>query len=211
MTFDREISRIRRALTFPLPGEEAQRQMSPPGRQTMPELLKAMSSVRESSVLMLLYPDLNGRLCTLLIERPVTGHVHSGQLAFPGGKAEPSDESPAHTALRETEEEVGVPAASIEIIGQLSQLIIPASAFLVYPYIGIVESTPAFIPNTEEVKALFPVTVGELLSLPKHEKRFNTSYGIVTAPSYELHGRDLWGATAMMVSEFRVMVENAGK
>jgi len=211
MNFDEGLELVRAALKGPLPGEEAQRIMAPVSRKTMSELLTGIPSIRESSVLILLYPDHKGQIHSLLIERPVTDHVHSGQLAFPGGKTEESDPTPAHTALREAEEEVGVAANSVEVIGKLTDLIIPASRFLVRPHVGVVASTPKFIPNPEEVRALLPVSLTDLLTLPHSEKSFATSYGHLKAPCYHLEGRDLWGATAMMVSEFRVMMENVGK
>lgn len=211
MNFDEGVHLVRTALSSPLPGEAAQRMMAPVTRKTMAEMVASIPSIRESSVLILLYPDEKGKIHSLLIERPVTDHVHSGQLAFPGGKTEESDLSPAHTALRETEEEVGVSARSIEVIGTLSDLIIPASRFRVHPFVGVVSTTPRFIPNPEEVNALIPVGLTELLTLPQSEKSFATSYGNLRAPCFHLAGRDLWGATAMMVSEFRVMMENVGK
>lgn len=211
MNFDEGVHLVRAALSIPLPGESAQRLMAPVTRKTLAELAADIPLIRESSVLILLYPDSKGKIHSLLIERPVTDHVHSGQLAFPGGKTEESDLSVAHTALRETEEEVGVPAQSVEVIGTLSDLIIPASRFLVHPHIGVVSSTPKFTPNPEEVRALLPVSLTDLLTLPRSEKSFATSYGHLKAPCFHLEGRDLWGATAMMVSEFRVMMENVGK
>jgi 8-oxo-dGTP pyrophosphatase MutT (NUDIX family) len=169
-------------------------------------LLATRSQYRLGSVMMLLYPGVAGELCTVFIERPVNDTVHSGQIAFPGGKSDPSDTSLAHTALRETEEEIGITQSQVEILGTLSPLFIPASNFLVHPHIGWMESTPAFRPNPEEVQALIQVPVEGLIALQPERKQFPTSYGLLEAPYFPLEKRVLWGATAMMVSEFREMM-----
>src|SRR5687767_738383 len=100
--------------------------MAPKLRKTTPELLVVNKTYRLSSVMILLYPDETGTLSTVLIERPINESVHSGQIAFPGGKMEKEDPGPAETALREMEEEIGVPAHRVQILGALSHLFIPA-------------------------------------------------------------------------------------
>jgi len=176
-------------------------------RKTTHELLNENKNYRLSSVLMLLFPDESGIMNTVFIERPVNNSVHSGQLAFPGGKVEESDLNPQYTALRETEEEIGIAADQVKIIGTLSSLFIPASNFLVYPHLGIYNSIPDFIPSRDEVKSLLPVTIQHLLSLQPVTKSFQTSYGNLKAPCFEIQNFNLWGATAMMVSEFREMMK----
>jgi len=153
--------------------------------------------------MILLYPDVNGILSTVFIERPVNESVHSGQIAFPGGKIESSDENPQAAALRETEEEIGVPSSAVECIGRLSKLFIPASKFLVIPHVGLVPHTPHFLPNPDEVKSIIQVTVSELVSIIPGKKVFPTSYGNLEAPYFDIQGHAVWGATAMMLSEFR--------
>ena len=207
MNFDKKVELIRAVLKLPLPGEEAQFLMAPKDRKSKEENLKTYRDYRLSSVMMLLYPDTKGELCTLFIERPVNETVHSGQLAFPGGKAEPEDATIAQTALRETEEEIGIPADSIEILGELTTVFIPASNFLVHPHIGLLHTTPVFNPNPDEVKSIIPTPLDYILNLKTGITEFNTSYGKLNAPYFSIYGHTLWGATAMMVSEFKVLMK----
>ncbi len=207
MQFDKGIQIISAALKNPLPGEQAQRLMSPVARKTMAELIQDSDSQRLSSVLMLLYPGNDGLLHTTFIERPQNDTIHSGQIAFPGGKVETTDLSIAAAALRETEEEIGVRAKSIQLIGSLTPLFIPASRYLVHPHIGMVETTPAFIPNKNEVQSIIEVDIDELLRLKPEAGTFKTSNGILPAPYFNLKGYHLWGATSMIVSEFRVIMQ----
>lgn len=207
MKFDKGIEAILKAFLQPLPGEEAQRLMSPLKRINFDTSIFPDTPLRESSVLMLLYPGDKDQLKTLLIERTQTRHVHSGQIAFPGGKVEPEDRSVAETALRETEEEVGVPCSSVEIIGQLTPLTIPASRFLVYPHVGVLYSPPEFRLNPLEVQSLLPLNVHTLLDMKPEEHMVTTRYGQLLTPCFPIEHHTLWGATAMMVSEFRVLMQ----
>ncbi len=206
MLFSESIKLIQTALQKPLPGINAQHLMAPKLRKSTTQLLEENPSHRLSSVLILLYPDKQHDLCTIFIERPLDNSIHSGQIAFPGGKMDDTDADAAHTALRETEEEIGISQSDVTLIGTLSQLFIPASNFLVIPYVGMMQTIPRFMPNPEEVRSLIPVHMVTLLSLEKSEKQFPTSYGNLMAPYYDLDGHAIWGATAMMISEFRVMM-----
>jgi 8-oxo-dGTP pyrophosphatase MutT (NUDIX family) len=157
--------------------------------------------------MILLFPGKNGQLETVLIERPVNESIHSGQIAFPGGSMDAVDINEATTALRETEEEIGIPAATVKVIGKISNLFIPASRFLVHPHIGIVNSTPQFQPNPAEVRSLIFLPVTTLLELVPLIKEFPTSYGKLLAPYFNIGEYAVWGATAMMLSEFREMIK----
>lgn len=207
MKFDKGVEAILKAFQQPLPGEKAQRLMSPLKRIDFDTSIFPDAPLRQSSVMMLLFPDAQDHLKTLLIERTQTRHVHSGQIAFPGGKVEPEDRSIAETAKRETEEEVGVPGASVEIIGQLTPLTIPASRFLVFPHVGVIHSPPNFRLNPLEVQSLIPIDLTTLLDLSSEERLVNTAYGQLLTPCFPIDHHTLWGATAMMVSEFRVMMQ----
>jgi 8-oxo-dGTP pyrophosphatase MutT (NUDIX family) len=127
---------------------------------------------------------------------------HSGQVSFPGGAYEPGDSSILGTALRETREELGM-SEKIEIIGTLTQLHIPVSNFLVYPVVGWTHSRPAFEPDPTEVQYLIESPVGTLLdpSSRDSETIFRHGKEIVT-PFYKTGNEKIWGATAMILSEF---------
>jgi 8-oxo-dGTP pyrophosphatase MutT (NUDIX family) len=202
LKFSTGIDLVRLRLLAPLPGEAAQYLMAPKVRKRKAEYLALHPEYRLSSILILLFPDQADNLCTVFIERPVNETIHSGQIAFPGGKKDPSDISLAQTALRETYEEIGIAPESIELIGELSSLFIPASNFLVHPHIGVFSTIPEFRPNPAEVQSLIQIKVSEVLSLKQQTKEFTTSYGTLEAPFFTLHDKTLWGATAMIVSEF---------
>ena len=203
LAFDSFIQHVSDRIQQPLPGPEAQYAMAPQMRLPKDDYLKNDNSPRESAVMILLYPH-QGETHLVLIERPTYEGAHSGQISFPGGRVEPEDDSLATTALRETEEEVGVYRDTITVIGEMTDLYIPASRFLVYPFIGYVEEKPAFVPEPKEVAQILEVPV-RYLSQPHVRKEtemrlFNNMR--VTTPYFDVQGRVVWGATAMMLSEF---------
>jgi 8-oxo-dGTP pyrophosphatase MutT (NUDIX family) len=195
-----------------LPGWEAQRRMVS-GRPQMDLQAIAKKNPRQSSVLVLLYPS--GReIFTRLILRTEYKGVHSGQIAFPGGTKEDFDTDLWQTALREANEEVGLPAEKIKQVGPISPVYIPPSNFWVQPYIGMTEDyLPAIIQDTE-VQRSFDVNVNLLLDPAiKEEKiiiRSGSETGINT-PYYNIEGYVVWGATAMMLSELEELLRRVYK
>jgi len=158
---------------------------------------------RNSAVMVLLFPD-NGKLKTVLIKRSEYDGVHSGQISFPGGKKEDIDISFEATALRETCEEIGIQPDRIEILGQLSDSYISPSNFLVKAFVGYIYQKPEYIPDKKEVQSVAEVNIDEFYdSRNKSEKEFySTSRNIkIHAPCYLVNGIEIWGATAMILSE----------
>lgn len=160
---------------------------------------------RESAVLALLYPSM-GELQLLLIKRIEDGKPHSGQISFPGGRKDPADENLQITALRETHEEVGIPPASIDILGQLSSLYIPVSNSNVYPYIGYTPQQPDYKLSLDEVQYILEIPVKELFNPMRKSIKSITPSAFpeitITAPVYEWDADHIiWGATAMMLAE----------
>ncbi len=208
--FDKTIEQVRARLNQPLPGEEVQYKMAPEGRAGINSLFEQNNNPRKSAVMVLLFPD-KELVKTVFIVRPVYQGVHSGQVAFPGGKQDESDHSLAHTALRETHEEVGVDPSSVEIIGKLTEVYIPPSNFLVTPYIGFTQEHPVFVPDNHEVDKivthnLFDLNRDDL----RAEKKVTVAGGFeIQTPYYNINGETLWGATAMMVSELNKVIEEA--
>lgn len=187
---------------MPLPGIDGQLAMSPPVRAA--ELEKSdIASARRSAVLLLFFPDQQNNTQICFIQRNTYDGVHSGQISFPGGKMEESDHSLMHTALRETEEEVGVPVATVKVFRELTELYIPPSHFLVQPFMGIVDAYPAFRIDPIEVADILIISLEDLLH-PK-SKAFmevhTTLYGTMNVPCYHLNPYQIWGATAMILSE----------
>jgi 8-oxo-dGTP pyrophosphatase MutT (NUDIX family) len=130
--------------------------------------------------------------------------VHSGQISFPGGKVETTDKDFEATALRETFEEIGVKPEAIEIIGQLTDFYISPSNFLVKVFAGYTLQKPAFIPDKKEVQSILEVDIDEFFdsnNIAEKEFYSTSRKTAVFAPCYLVNGLEIWGATAMMLSE----------
>ena len=197
------IQKIETALHYPLPGEDAQAKMAPQGRRPGERFSIIQPDHREAAVLLMLYPVQNAELHFALIQRQTYKGVHSGQIAFPGGSRE-AGELFRSTALRETYEEIGVPSANISILGALSPLYIPPSNFMVYPFVGYYPFQPQFKAQTREVAKIIQIPVSALfeIGIERTEMRDHPQLGRVEIPYYNLGGYKIWGATAMILSEF---------
>lgn len=160
-----------------------------------------------SAVLILLFKK-DGVLHFVLTKRSNYDGIHSGQISFPGGKKEKADSSLEYTALRETYEEIGIPSLNIEVIGPLSELFIPPSNFHVTPFVGFLKSKPDFSPDPTEVASIIEVPVVKLLDENNLRiKHFEVSnHSSIEAPYFQLNDAEVWGATAMILSEFREIV-----
>lgn len=199
-----------RGLSRPLPGLKAHRRMVPLSRRLERSRLRPRGDAAESAVLVIVHP-FEGKPCLAFIRRPSYEGVHSGQIAFPGGRKEAEDRDDLHTALREAEEEVGVGSEScpgLRVHGALSQLYIPPSNFKVYPFVASCAEAPVFKADPEEVMEIIQIPVEALLdNLAISERDFSTSYSFVKAPCYVYGDIAIWGATAMMLSEFLSVVK----
>ncbi|TCO10417.1 NUDIX hydrolase [Natronoflexus pectinivorans] len=197
---------IKQALAKPLPGKVAHELMAPSVRFTgtkEPDRKVA----RLSSVLILLYPSSKG-LAIPFIQRPEYAGVHGGQISLPGGKCEPADACYHDTALRETHEELGVDPDYVTLLGELSSLYIPNSNYIVYPHVGFLDEEPLFQPNQFEVKEVFAVPLNVFLEPINNTLIKNINGHRLEAPYFDVEGRQIWGATAMIMSEFAVALTN---
>ncbi|MCB0433197.1 MAG: CoA pyrophosphatase, partial [Mangrovimonas sp.] len=128
------VSKIR---NLELPGEKAHFLMFPPYRMELMDMMKEkMAHAKKAAVMVLFYPDSLQRTNVVLILRKTYKGVHSAQIGFPGGKVEKEDKSLLESAVRETEEEVGVKRHDIDVLKSLSNVYIPPSNYSVYPFIG---------------------------------------------------------------------------
>jgi len=198
------IARLRKALAAPLPGPAAQARMLPPYRSAEFHAPQGSTefAYREAAVLVLLYP-LEGRLFFPLTKRSDALRKHGGQMSLPGGARE-KGESLLQAALRETEEEIGVVAADIEPLGALSNLRVAPSRYEVTPFVGGLAERPSFRSDEREVAELVEVSINELLS-PESEYEATRFFEgrLWSVPCFRLCGREVWGATAMMLAELR--------
>ncbi|HNQ61820.1 MAG TPA: CoA pyrophosphatase [Bacteroidia bacterium] len=202
---------LKHRLGLPLPGLEAQFRMAHIERQINLNRYKTPADAKKSGVLILLYEEA-GRIKLPLILRTQGAGAHSGQVSLPGGKFELTDENIAATALRETQEEIGIPTSSIEVLGQLTQLYIPPSNFIVYPHVGILDTPAIFIPEQKEVVKVIPLDLESLLDEAKvKEKEIRLSSGqSIRTPYYNIEGEIVWGATAMILSELKSLLYEIG-
>jgi 8-oxo-dGTP pyrophosphatase MutT (NUDIX family) len=207
-----ELSRqLRQRLALPLPGQEAQYQMAHPERKMNSARIKIPNNARHGAVLILLYEE-DEQIFFPLIERTEYDGVHSGQIALPGGKFDLMDITYSNTALRETQEEIGVLKRDIEIIGELTELYIPPSNFLVHPFVGIIPYRPLLIPDQKEVKNVLEVDLEYIMDETRiKEKDIKVNSGItVRTPYIAIEEHTIWGATAMMLSEFKSVLFEIG-
>lgn len=185
---------------------EAQNKLAPIIR--LEELKKIDFTTRKSNkagVLAVFYPDAQNVTHFVLILRKTYRGVHSNQVGFPGGRIEAYDKNLKYTALRETEEEVGIPQGEVTVLKKLTKLYIPPSDFWVHPYVGIMEKTPDFVPQESEVEQILEVNINEFLDEKNLiQKKLSTSYANeIEVPAFFLAGNVVWGATAMMLSELK--------
>ncbi|MCC5928677.1 MAG: CoA pyrophosphatase [Cyclobacteriaceae bacterium] len=181
--------------------------MSPETRRHVPDP-NELRPARHGAVLLLLY-EKNGEIYFPLIQRPEYDGVHGGQVSLPGGKVEDGDVSLDFTALRETEEEIGVPAADVEILGKLSDLYIWVSHFHVHPFVGKIDYVPNFIPDPHEVAQLIETPLLQLTdSSSRTQFLFKRGEFSLEAPCFDLQNKPVWGATAMILSELCEVIYN---
>jgi len=159
---------------------------------------------RDGSVLILLYPGEEG-LMLVLTRRTDTVEHHRSQISFPGGARE-NGESLVATALRELEEEVGIPPDAVEVLGEMSPLRIPVSGFIVHPFVGYTPRRPEYRIDPREVAGVIEARLAHVLDPARRLEEEQEFRGRkVMVPFYDLPDVDrppLWGATAMMLSAF---------
>jgi 8-oxo-dGTP pyrophosphatase MutT (NUDIX family) len=194
------------SLQQPLPAKEALKMMFP-NIKSMPE--KLPETVRESAVMALLYPK-NGTWHLLAIRRTEDGRAHSGQIGFPGGRRELSDNNLLETALRETFEEVGIASDRITVAGALSPVYVVVSNFNVYPFVGFIDAIDPLELSKQEVQSILEIPLSDLFdpqaktieevvspAFPDIKRKVN---------AYRVNGDQIiWGATAIIIAELELI------
>lgn len=203
--FNEFIELLKLKLASDMPGIKAHNIMTPERRGLYKN---STISTTESAILILLYKK-NNQIYFPIIKRQIYNGHHSGQMAFPGGKFEKSDTSLIETALRETEEEIGVNQNKIKVLGVLSELLIPITNMKVLPVLGFLESEPEFSINKHEVDALFNINIIDLINPDtKNNEIWNLRGNDFNVPFYNMQNQKVWGATAMMLSEFEQIIKD---
>lgn len=198
---------IEKALNFPLPGFDAQSRMAPSHREMAPP--PGARTPEKGGVLLLLYPgNERGELFTVLTVRTENVAVHKGQVSLPGGGSEPADRSIVHTAIREACEEVGLCGEDIRIIGSLTPLYIGPSNFFVYPCVASVPYRPSFVLQESEVSIVLEVPIRHFLDRENITVEDWHIGGMMRrVPYFNVYGHKVWGATAIILSEFTAVLE----
>ncbi len=209
MDSSRFLDQLNSALAQGLPGEAAHQHLMPL-RRPLSSVAKAESNTyRESAVGVVMYPN-NESIHCLLMRRPSYEGAHSGQISFPGGKKEAFDQNLEETARRECFEEIGLPHHHSTLIHPLTEVFIPVSNFLVQPYLFFCDELPALLPDEREVAEIISFDLFELTrfsEIPRTSIKINSSMTMKDVPYFDIHGHVVWGATAMMLGEMKVLLE----
>lgn len=143
--------------------------------------------------------ECDGELFVMLTQRSEKLRSHAGQVSFPGGKQDLQDANSLETALRETQEEIGLPPEKVEIIGTLDQ-ILSLHYYLVTPFVGIIPENFIPIPNEDEIEAVFKVPLSFFMQNDQHwTEEFKTPIATILAHHFEFKGFDIWGLTSKLI------------
>jgi 8-oxo-dGTP pyrophosphatase MutT (NUDIX family) len=196
---------IRSGLTRGPPGRTAQRTMAHTlayGRHHGP----VPDDVRRSAVLLALHQTADGWSIPALV-RPATMRSHAGQVSLPGGKID-AGESAEQAALREFEEELGVPPAGLTILGRLTPVYVFVSGFEITPVIAIAGDPLTFQPNPHEVAAAIELPLAQLCDPACRSKHLIERGGLrFHAPHFAIAGQQIWGATSLILAEFAALID----
>jgi 8-oxo-dGTP pyrophosphatase MutT (NUDIX family) len=200
-----DIQSLKLRLSKPLPSITSHLKMAPEHRAK--ELEDASSqklAAKKSAVMILFFIDEQNDTKIIFIRRSDYVGIHAGQMGLPGGRYEETDKDTLITALRETNEEIGVSAEKIEVVGKLSGIYIPPSNFLVDPYVGFLKEKPEYTIDTREVKEVVEISLSDLMSENAVRHKHFVTHGksqTTLAPYYLIDNVEIWGATAMIISE----------
>jgi 8-oxo-dGTP pyrophosphatase MutT (NUDIX family) len=196
------VNQLRERLRYPLPGARAHDLMRATPVGPMTPTFDHKMRPKPGAVLIMLYEE-DGRIRFPLIKRQEYLGAHSGQVSFPGGKAEDNEDA-VTTALREAEEEIGLRRESVEIVGKLSDFFVIPSNFLVTPVIVFSNQVPKLTPDPREVARIL---IGDLFALTAADAIANKEILAagkfrMMAPHFVIENEVVWGATALMLNEF---------
>lgn len=162
--------------------------------------------MRGAAVLVALFEE-DGAARVILTKRPDTMPSHRGDVAFPGGTRQPGDASLADAALREAEEEIGLPPTEVTLLGELDTLSTVTSRFLVAPFLGALSGRPVLVADPTEVVRIFDVSLADLLADGVHREE-HWGLGSVSRPVhfFDVAGETVWGVTARILADFLTLL-----
>src|SRR5688572_28397426 len=184
-----------------------------PAREAPPRVRSGPGVPREAAVLVLIVPWEDGLARVVLTERVDRGGHHSGEVSFPGGRAEPEDDGPAGTALREAAEEVGLDAeaAGVRVIGLLEPFWITVSDVQVTPVLAVAKRRPVIVAAPDEVARIVEAPVsaflpdGEIEIVEAVVRDWPLRYG-----AYPVDGLRVWGVTARILGQLGALLATPG-
>jgi 8-oxo-dGTP pyrophosphatase MutT (NUDIX family) len=201
------VEHLAQALRLGLPGRRAHRTMAHSlayGRHHGP----VPDDARRAAVLIALHPAPDGWSIPAVL-RPPTMRSHGGQVSLPGGLIEP-DETPAQTALREFEEELGAGTGDLQVLGQLTRVYVFVSGFEVTPLVAISREPLAFRPNPQEVEAVVELPLAALCNPVSRGRHLIERRGLeFVVPHFAIAGQQVWGATSLILAEFVALITGA--
>jgi 8-oxo-dGTP pyrophosphatase MutT (NUDIX family) len=196
---DPRLATLRARLALPLPGRAAHARYEPElafGRHAGP----VPRSARAAAVVLLIYEH-DGKWCVPLTVRPAHLANHAGQVSLPGGVVE-AEETSSTAALRELEEELGIVAATVKLLGTLSPLYLYVTNFIISPHVAAVAKRPDFRPNAAEVAEVVEIPLSRF-GLDEPVERAVRRFRALEfyAPAVRVDDHEVWGATAMILAE----------
>jgi len=204
VTFSQILVTLAQTRADGLPGATAHAHLAPQPRRTWPAGFNP-ARVRNAAGLLLLFPVAD-RAHVVLTERAHTLERHGGQISLPGGVVEPG-ETFERAALREAHEEIALPIDRVRIVARLTPIDIPVSGFRLHPIVAAAQARPPLSPADGEVARILDVPVDELLHPATIATTVRTRDGHqITAPAFRVGDVDIWGATAMVLAEFLVLL-----
>jgi 8-oxo-dGTP pyrophosphatase MutT (NUDIX family) len=198
---------LRDRLAGTLPGVEAQLRFAPNPIRPGWVAGQFPSDARTAAVLLLLYPSDEGVAIPLTVRASGLAR-HAGQISLPGGATD-EGETLAQTALREAAEEIGVDPATVRVLGELTPVHVIVSGFTLHPVVGVTDARPAFQAAPGEVDEILEVSLNDLRDASRIRVSTRIREGVaVEYPYFDLLGHQVWGATAMVLGEFVLLIAN---
>jgi len=151
----------------------------------------------DAAVLVPLYLD-GGSLHAVFTKRREDLRRHAGEISFPGGRQEFADEDLRTTALREANEEIGLPPDAVELVGALPPTGTFVTSYKIHPFVGVIEPGHAWTPQPTEVEQVLELSLPDLVSGFEMKRLIRRGVPIRT-PAYTVDGNFIWGATARIV------------
>jgi 8-oxo-dGTP pyrophosphatase MutT (NUDIX family) len=202
--FDAVLERLQIALGQPLPGAPAHVLMAPRPRRKWPASFDP-ARIRHAGGLLLVFPIEAAAHIVLTVRADTLGR-HGGQVSLPGGVVE-AGETFEEAALREAHEEVGLAPGTVRVLGALTPIDIPVTGFRLHPIVAAAAARPRLTPAEGEVASILEVPVADLLDPSRQVSTARVGEGRgLTAPAFRVGGVEIWGATAMVVAEFLVLL-----